>query len=77
MRCHKRARIHSAEQESCSTLTAGSWCHMERVRNLYLGIKRKMIDLQAPEIVTKPGTEELARTKCEWEGKFRLDSGGQ
>lgn len=50
---------------------------MERVRHLYLGIKRKMIDLQAPEIVTKPGTEELARTKCEWEGKFRLDSGGQ
>lgn len=45
--------------------------------HLYLGIKCKMIDLQAPEIVTKPGTEEQARTKCEWEGKFRLDSGRQ
>lgn len=44
-------------------------------QHLYLGIKSKMIDLQAPGIVTKPGTEEQARPK--WEGKFRLDSGGQ
>lgn len=53
------------------------WLHLGRGRHLYLGIKCRMIDLQAPEIATKPGTEEQARTKCEWEGKFRLDSGRQ
>lgn len=37
----------------------------------------RMMDLQAPEIATKPGTEEQARTKWEWEGKVRLDSGRQ
>jgi len=50
---------------------------MGRGRHLYLGIKQMMIDLWVPEIVTQPGTEEQAKSKCEWEGKFRLDSGRQ